>query len=98
MRNVDPHSPVHAYQQVADDIEDRIASGEFTIKLPGERAFQDEYGVAYQTVRRGMKYLRQRGVVITRQGRGTFVASAVPGQLRAVADAAEEEPDGSADG
>ncbi len=77
MREVDPHSPVHAYRQVADDIEDRIAQGEFTFRLPSERAFQDEYGVAYQTVRRGMLYLREHGVVITRQGRGTFVKSAI---------------------
>jgi GntR family transcriptional regulator len=88
MREVDPHSAVHAYRQVADDIEDRIAQGEFTNRLPSERAFQDEYGVAYQTVRRGMLYLRDRGVVITRQGRGTFVKSAV----------ANEEADSDAGG
>jgi GntR family transcriptional regulator len=33
-----------------------------------------EYGVAYQTVRHAMKVLRERGLIITRQGRGTLVA------------------------
>jgi DNA-binding GntR family transcriptional regulator len=36
-----------------------------------------EYGVAYMTVRHGMEVLRERGLVITRQGRGTFVAAAI---------------------
>jgi DNA-binding GntR family transcriptional regulator len=50
----------YSYLQVADSIAERIAQGEFE--------------VAYQTVRRSMKVLRERGLIITRQGRGTFVA------------------------
>jgi DNA-binding GntR family transcriptional regulator len=63
----------HAYLQVADDVERRINAGEITAQLPGERALADEYGVAYTTVRHAMQVLRERGVIITRQGRGTFV-------------------------
>lgn len=71
----------YSYLQVADSIADRIAKGEFTVRLPAERDLADEYEVAYQTVRRSMKVLRERGLIITRQGRGTFVAPAarVPG-------------------
>lgn len=43
--------------------------------LPAERKLAVEYGVAYQTVRRAMKVLRDRGLIITVQGRGTFLAS-----------------------
>jgi DNA-binding GntR family transcriptional regulator len=63
----------HAYLQVADDVERRINAGEITAQLPGERDMADEYGVAYTTVRHAMKVLRERGLIITRQGRGTFV-------------------------
>ena len=64
----------YSYVQVADSIAERIARGEFTVRLPAERDLADEYEVAYQTVRRSMQVLRERGLIITRQGRGTFVA------------------------
>ena len=63
----------YAYLQVADDLERRINAGEIEVKLPGERDLAEEYGVAYTTVRRAMEVLRNRGVIITRHGRGTFV-------------------------
>ncbi len=44
------------------------------MRLPAERALADEYEVACQTVRRSMKVLRERGLIITRPGCGTFVA------------------------
>jgi DNA-binding GntR family transcriptional regulator len=65
-----------SYVQVADNIQVRIEVGEFTHRLPSERDLAQEYGVAYQTVRHAMKVLRERGLIITRQGRGTFVAAA----------------------
>jgi GntR family transcriptional regulator len=71
---VDPLGPDFAYIQVANDIAAKIEVGEITHKLPAERALAEEYGVAYQTVRHAMKVLRERGLIITRQGRGTFVA------------------------
>jgi GntR family transcriptional regulator len=63
----------HAYMQVADDVERRINDGEITVKLPGERELAEQYAVAYTTIRRAMEVLRDRGVIVTRQGRGTFV-------------------------
>jgi DNA-binding GntR family transcriptional regulator len=59
--------------QVADDVERRINDGEITAKLPAERELAEDYGVAYTTVRRAMEVLRERGLIITRHGRGTFV-------------------------
>jgi GntR family transcriptional regulator len=76
VREVDPLGPDFAYIQVANDIATRIEVGEITHKLPAERDLAQEYGVAYQTVRRSMEVLRDRGLIITRQGRGTFVAPA----------------------
>lgn len=68
----------HTYLQVADAIAARIEGGQITFRLPSERALAEEFKVAYMTVRRAMEVLRDRGVIITRQGRGTFVAAAVP--------------------
>lgn len=73
-RQVDPYGAEHAYVQVADDVERRIKAGEIERKLPAERDLADEYGVSYVTVRSAMKLLRERGVIITIHGRGTFVA------------------------
>jgi len=64
----------YAYLQIADDVARRIDDGEITDKLPSERDLAGEYGAAYTTVRHAMEILRGRGVIITRHGRGTFVA------------------------
>jgi GntR family transcriptional regulator len=75
---VNPYGRDHAYVQVADDVARRIDSGEITLKLPAERALADEYEVAYTTVRHAMQILRERGVIVTIHGRGTFVAASLP--------------------
>lgn len=71
---VDPFGDDYAYVQVADDVERRINAGEIVERLPSERDLADEYGVAYTTVRHAMELLRERGVIRTVHGRGTFVA------------------------
>lgn len=70
---VDPDSPVLAYVQLADDLARKIESGDLTGRLPAERGLATEYGVAYGTVRRAMEVLRERGLVESVHGRGTFV-------------------------
>jgi GntR family transcriptional regulator len=73
MTTIDPGNPKFAYLQVADLIAARIMAGEFAQhRLPAERDLALEYGVAYQTVRQSMTVLRDRGIVVTRLGRGTF--------------------------
>lgn len=66
--------PDFTYVQVANHIAARIEVGEFKHKLPAERALAEEYEVAYQTLRHAMEVLRERGLIVTRQGRGTFVS------------------------
>jgi GntR family transcriptional regulator len=72
-RPVDPFGAEYAYAQVADDIQRRIAEGEISAKLPSERSFAEKYGVAYTTVRHAMAVLRDREVIVTVHGRGTYV-------------------------
>ena len=65
------------YLRVAGDIAARIASGELApgARLLAERALAEYYGVAYGTVRRAMQVLRERGLIETIHGRGTFVSA-----------------------
>ena len=65
-----------AYLRVADDIAARITSGELTpgTRLRAERDLATHYGVAYGTIRRAMQVLRERGLIESIHGRGTFVA------------------------
>jgi DNA-binding GntR family transcriptional regulator len=64
-----------AYVQVADHITARIEAGEFPseTRLPPERELADDYKVAYNTLRRAMDVLRDRGLVITLRGHGNYV-------------------------
>ena len=72
---IDPDAPKLVYVQVADHVEARIKAGELApgARLPAERDLATEYGVAYDTVRRATALLRDRGLIITIVGRGTFV-------------------------
>ncbi len=64
------------YEQVAEHIAARIEAGELHPgqRMPPERDLAVEYGVAYNTVRKSMEILRERGLIITMHGRGTYVA------------------------
>ncbi len=74
---INRHSVKHAYVQVADAISARIETGQYTIKLPSERALAEEYGISYITIRHATAILRERGLIVSIHGRGTFIASAM---------------------
>jgi len=63
------------YEQVAEHITARIEAGDLQPgqRLPPERDLAVEYGVAYNTMRAALAMLRDRGLIITMHGRGTFV-------------------------
>jgi len=63
------------YVQVAEHIAARIDAGELAggQRMPPERDVAAEYGVAYNTVRKSMELLRDRGLIVTMHGKGTFV-------------------------
>ncbi len=73
---IDTEGPVPVYVQVADDIAARIGSGELVRgrRLEPERDLAARYGVAYDTIRRATALLRERGLIVTVHGRGTFVS------------------------
>jgi GntR family transcriptional regulator len=71
----DPVSPVPLYEQAADWVASAIKSGELARgqKLPSERDLADQWQIGYQTVRRTMRELRERGLIVSVVGKGTFV-------------------------
>lgn len=73
---IDPRGPQLVYMVVADHIAGQIASGKLTpgSRLPGELGLAATYGIARMTASRAVRELRERGLVHTVVGKGTFVA------------------------
>ncbi|MER7481812.1 GntR family transcriptional regulator [Streptomyces sp. NPDC126510] len=72
---LDPMSARPLYMQLADVIAGKIASGELAPDrpIPSENHLADEYGVARLTARRAAQELRERGLIVTVRGKGSFV-------------------------
>jgi GntR family transcriptional regulator len=77
---LDPSGPELLYMQIADHIAAQIQHGTLAPgqRLPAERDLADAYGVAYLTIRRATRELRERGLVRSVHGKGTFVATREP--------------------
>lgn len=61
------------WQQVLDDLERRIASGDIVDRFPTDRELTEQYGVSRHTVREAVGRLRARGLVDRHRGRGSFL-------------------------
>ncbi|MFI2666590.1 winged helix-turn-helix domain-containing protein [Micromonospora carbonacea] len=68
--------PRYRYEQIADDLAERIATGEFPpgSKLPSRRELIEHYGVTEPVIDRAMQVLRIKGMTETLPGVGVFVA------------------------
>ncbi len=64
------------YVQIADDLLDRIESGELRPgdRLPAERKLSEQLNVNRMTVRRAFNLLETQGLLERRQGSGTYLA------------------------
>jgi len=64
------------YRQVADELREQIQRQELAPggQLPTEAKLMESYGVSRNTVRLALGLLRSEGLVVTGQGRGSFVA------------------------
>jgi GntR family transcriptional regulator len=73
----EPSPTKHKYVQLADHLAARIAAGEWQpgSRLPPERDLATEYGVGYNTLRQAISVLRDRGLIVSKQGGngGTYV-------------------------
>ncbi|GEB58490.1 GntR family transcriptional regulator [Streptomyces gardneri] len=72
---LDPQSATPLYVQLAEIIAKQIASGALAPDrpIPSENRLAEEYGVARLTARRATQELRDRGLVITVRGKGSYV-------------------------
>jgi DNA-binding GntR family transcriptional regulator len=75
LKPVDRSSFEPPYAQVARGVRERIVSGEYVAgdRLPSEAELCELYGVSRMTARRAVALLVRDGVVMTENGRGTFV-------------------------
>jgi GntR family transcriptional regulator len=73
---IDHDSAVPVFRQVADLLAGRIARGEYAPgrPIPAEGRLEQELGVARGTIRKSIAQLRERGLVVTVPGKGTYVA------------------------
>ncbi len=74
--SLDPMSAKPLYVQLADIITSKISSGELAPDrpIPSENHLAEQYGVARLTARRAAQELRERGLIVTVRGKGSFVA------------------------
>ena len=65
------------YQQIADDLRERVATGEFGAGrlLPSEAELGAAYAASRVTVRRALERLRDEGLVDSRKGLGWLAAT-----------------------
>ncbi|MEV3892032.1 GntR family transcriptional regulator [Streptomyces anulatus] len=72
-----PHAP---YMTVLDALAAEIKAGKIKPgeKIPSEADLVQRFGVARMTARRAVGVLRERGLVRTEWGKGTFVVATRP--------------------
>ncbi|MEU2825900.1 GntR family transcriptional regulator [Streptomyces bacillaris] len=76
MSEIDHESPTPVYRQIAALIIEEIRSGAIPVnrKIPSESDLTQRFGVARETARNAVKFLRDEGWVFTVPQRGSYVA------------------------
>ncbi len=74
---LDDKSPLPLYYQLKVLMKDRFESGEWHtgVKIPSEKELADFYTTSVTTVRQAVSLLVNEGLLIRKQGKGTFVAT-----------------------
>jgi GntR family transcriptional regulator len=72
---IDHEGDTPVYRQIAGIIAERIKAGTLQPRrpIPSETTLVQEFGVARETARRAVAYLREQGLVYTVPQRGTYV-------------------------
>ena len=68
--------PIPLYYQLAEQLNEQIQTGQLQpgVQLPSERELSEQFEISRMTVRQAIGYLVQQGVLVVKQGVGTFVA------------------------
>lgn len=69
-------SPIPMYYQIMEQLREKLRTGELTVgsAVPPERELAEAYNVSRMTVRQAIMELVNEGILVRRQGVGTFVA------------------------
>ena len=69
-------NPDPFYKQIEDQIRVEIMNGRLKsgVRLPSVRALADQLNVSVITTKRAYDDLESEGIIVTRQGQGTYVA------------------------
>jgi len=75
---------IYLYQQIAEDIRQRILSGELKPgdRLPSVRSAAQQHNCTVATIQRAYRVLVQHGLIVSRAGRGTRVVDRLPASLQ----------------
>ena len=75
--HLDPHSGVATYLQIVQQAKDALRLGTLDVgdQLPTVREVVADLAVNPNTVAKAYRDLEREGLVVARQGRGTFIAS-----------------------
>ncbi|MDI6710714.1 MAG: GntR family transcriptional regulator [Thermoanaerobacterales bacterium] len=90
---ISQHNPVPLYQQIVEQVRDRIMRGELAPgePLPSIRELARELVTSVITTKRAYLELEREGLIVTRQGVGSFVAAVDPAALAAARRKAARE-------
>ena len=83
--HLDPHSGVATYLQIVQQVKDALRLGTIDVgdQLPTVREVVADLAINPNTVAKAYRELERDGLVVARQGRGTFVANTLaPASLR----------------
>lgn len=72
-RPLDRRSPMPLWAQLQEDLNRRLAAGEFDSSFPGEMDLVVAYDVSRHTVREALRRLRETGLLESARGRTTHV-------------------------
>ncbi len=72
---IDKTSPIPVYQQIINNMIDRINFGEWSIgeQLPTEFSLSEEYEASRVTVRQSMAELERKNIIERKQGKGAYL-------------------------
>jgi GntR family transcriptional regulator len=66
-------SDVHGYVQLADQMREKIRSGEYTDRLPSLKQLIERSGLSMSSVQHAVAVLKEEGLVYGVSGRGVFI-------------------------
>lgn len=77
---LNPDDPRPPYLQIVEDVTEKVRSGAYAPgdKLPSRQKMATDYQVATATVHHALTVLKERGIIVGRQGQGVFVKTIQP--------------------